>query len=53
MFDKIECKKSITDYVKNNLILKIHTLEVLEVEENAIKFYQPFNDSKRKVNVAD
>lgn len=39
VFDKIECKKAISDYIKNNLILKIHTLEVLEVKEKVIHYY--------------
>ena len=53
VFDKIECKKNLENYMKQNLILKIHTIEVLEVLDKGVIYHQPFNGNKRKVNIDD
>lgn len=53
VFDKIECKRKLEEYLKNQLAVKMHQHEVIEVREKVIWYYQPFKGTKRKVNIED
>lgn len=39
VFDKIECKKKLKEFVDSQLIVKKHKLEVLELKEKTIIYY--------------
>jgi hypothetical protein len=39
VFDKIECKKNLEGYVKSNLVIKMHTLELIDVRDKVITSY--------------
>ena len=42
VFDKIECKRTLEGYVKQQLAVKIHTLELIDCKDKVITYYQPF-----------
>lgn len=49
IFDKLECKKKLEEYLKVQLAVKVHRHELIEVRESAVWFYHPFQDQIRKV----
>lgn len=53
VFDKIECRKSLEAYRTTQLAVKMHTLELIEVKDKVVTYYQPFQGTKRKVNIDD
>lgn len=53
VFDKIECKRKLEEYLKQQLAVKMHQHEIIEVKEKAIFYYQPFKGTRRKVNIDD
>jgi len=53
IFDKIECKKKLEEYLKEQLAVKVHQHELIEVRDKAIYYYQPFKNNRRKVNIED
>ena len=53
VFDKIECKRKLAEYLKKQLVVKMHQIELIEVRDRAIYYYQPFKGTKRKVNMDD
>ena len=53
IFDKIECKKKLEEYLKQQLAVKVHQHELIEVRDKAIYYYQPFKGNRRKVNIED
>lgn len=53
VFDKIECKRKLEAYLNQQLAIKMHQNELIDVKGNAIYYYQPFKGTKRKVNIED
>lgn len=53
VFDKIECKKNLKNYVSEQLSVKMHTLELIKINDKVITSYQPFFGLKRKINIDD
>ena len=39
IFDKIECKKKLEEYLKQQLAVKVHQHELIEVRDKAIYYY--------------
>ena len=42
IFDKMECRKKLEEYLHNQLAVKVHQHELIEVRDKAIYYYQPF-----------
>lgn len=42
VFDKIECKRSLETYVHEQLAVKMHTLELIQIQDKVITYFQPF-----------
>lgn len=53
IFDKIECRKRLEEYITDKLAVKVHQHELIEVRDRAIYYYQPFKGTRRKVNIED
>ena len=53
VFDKIECKKKLEEFVSKQLAVKLHQHELIEMKGNVITYYQPFKGTTRKVNIED
>lgn len=51
VFDKIECKKKLNEYATKQLVVKRHMHELVELQGDAIYYYQPFTNTTRKVNI--
>lgn len=53
VFDKIECRKKLEEYITKQLAVKVHQHELIEVTSKSIDFYQPFKGTRRRVNIED
>ena len=53
IFDKIECRKKLEEYLVKQLAVKVHQHELIEVREKSIVYYQPFKGTRRRVNIED
>jgi hypothetical protein len=53
IFDKMECRKKLEEYITKQLAVKVHQHELIEVRDRAIYYYQPFKGTRRKVNIED
>ena len=53
VFDKIECKRKLEEYLNKQLAVKMHQHELIQVKDKAIYYYQPFKNTRRKVNIED
>jgi hypothetical protein len=42
IFDKVDCRQKLEEYVKVQLAVKAHEYELIEVKDQAVYFYQPF-----------
>lgn len=42
IFDKLECKQKLQEYLKVQLAVKVHRHELIEVRDSAVWFYHPF-----------
>lgn len=49
IFDKLECRNKLDEYLKVQLAVKVHQHELIEVRDRAVWFYQPFQDLRRRV----
>ena len=39
VFDKIECKRNLESYVHTQLAVKMHTLELIQINDKVITYY--------------
>ena len=39
VFDKIECKRSLETYASTQLAVKMHTLELIQIQDKVITYY--------------
>jgi hypothetical protein len=53
IFDKMECRQKLEEYLSKQLVVKVHQHELIEVHDKAIYYYQPFKGTRRKVNIED
>lgn len=53
IFDKIECRNKLQEYITKQLAVKVHQHELIEVRDKAIYYYQPFKGTRRRVNIED
>ena len=53
VFDKMECRKKLEEYITKQLAVKVHQHELIEVTSKSIVFYQPFKGTRRRVNIED
>ena len=53
IFDKIESRKKLEEYLVKQLAVKVHQHELIEVREKSIVYYQPFKGTRRRVNIED
>jgi len=51
IFDKVDCRQKLEQYVKTQLAVKAHEYELIEVKDQAVYFYQPFENTKRRVAI--
>lgn len=51
IFDQVDCRKKLEEYVKQQLAVKPHEYELIEIKDHAVYFYQPFQNTKRRVAI--
>ena len=49
IFDQLECKLKLKEYLQQQLAVKVHRQELIEVRDRAVWFYHPFKDQTRRV----
>ncbi len=45
IFDQVDCRKKLQEYVKVQLAVKPHLYELIEIKDHAVHFYQPFQET--------
>lgn len=53
LFDKIECRNKLQEYCNQQLAVRVHQHELIEVRDRSIYYYQPMKNCRRKVNIED